>query len=661
MTAAYSVADRRWSDLRPAISPPPVMAGSLAYDSVNDEMVLFGGGHVAEKGPNGKLAGYTGTWVYEFENGDWRQLETGAQPPPRMNTRLVTDSKNQVLVLFGGDGQSHYLSDTWLYDMRTRHWRQSKAPGGPEPRAEHFTIYDEQTGWVIIGGGYNREDLNDMWAYDAAEDRWRRLVGDVPTAFYIAGDIAPERRLIVLVTNTRAPGDRMTCNVLFPARTTYGYRIERDSILHSDQTARAHEPMPKRPPLEAQRGTEPDPARERAQADRLRTLPVNQWVHLENPGRAAPSRTWGSATLDTDRGRILYWGGGHCGYGGSDVDAYDIAAHTWLSGNPTPEYPERAWKLGVRSAGVTFAGKPWMTHGRRIYSYDPVSRKMIMVRPIRLTTGYDPEALRVFPEERRIRPDAVANPPSSYAKYATYSYDSETGDWELLGGAPAGLDTLASTPHGVVGIDVDWPSRLNDAGYSLPWSPAQPPEDKALYLFDPAKKVWKRLGERQTSPQNLYEMTSLAYDTKRDQIILHGGGQNREELWSFDLKTNRWKNMKPRVLAPEGAAPPTCGREAVYIPRDDVYLIYGRAPGSRSAPAMWAYKVSENAWRRIDILPTEGVEPSVAASQNRALVCDEQRDLVLLVLGTRGDSGEAHVFALRYRHDQAPLVPSGAE
>jgi hypothetical protein len=42
-----------------------------------------------------------------------------------MNTRLVCDTKNQQLVVFGGDAQSHYLSDTWILDLKTRTWRQS--------------------------------------------------------------------------------------------------------------------------------------------------------------------------------------------------------------------------------------------------------------------------------------------------------------------------------------------------------------------------------------------------------------------------------------------------------------------------------------------------------------------------------------------------------
>jgi hypothetical protein len=126
-------------------------------------------------------------------------------------------------------------------------------------------------------------------------------------------------------------------------------------------------------------------------------------------------------------------------------------------------------------------------------------------------------------------------------------------------------------------------------------------------------------------------MTSLAFDSKRDRVILHGAGQARDELWTFNLNTRRWQNMKP-----SGDAAPACMREAVYLPGQDVFLTVGAT--------LWAYKVSQNAWHKIEI-----PSPPGAAGQNRAMVYDPQRDLVLLVLGTGGDSGKASVYALRYR------------
>jgi hypothetical protein len=652
LTAAYQVVERKWTNLAPAHAPPPVVGGTLAYDEVHDEMVLTGGGMVAEAGPDGRIVGHTSTWLYSFKDRDWRRLD-GMQPPPRMNSRAVTDTKNRVLVLFGGDGHSHYLADTWLYSLKDRRWSSSKAPG-PPPRAGHFSAFDPDTGWVLIGGGYNRTDLTDMWAYDAAADRWRRLTGEVPTGFYISADLAPDKRLLILTANSKTPGDGHRCNELYPVRTTYAYRIDKQSLVQPEEP-KAQPPMPKRPEGQSGRADKPDPERQKAQAERLKSLPVNQWQALADPGRTAPTRTWGSATLDSDRGRILYWGGGHCGYGGSDVDAYDIDQHTWRSSAEAPEYPHRQWNLGVRLSGVTFGGNPWTVHGRKCYAYDPVSRAMVVVRPVLLTTGYVPDRLRDFPGVPRLREGAKVDPPTSYNKYVTWLFDPDTGRFNIASPAPVGLDTLVTTRHGVMGVDVDWPERDNDAGYNRPWKPDQPAEHKGLFVFDAARKTWKRLDDgKQPSPQNLYELTSLAYDSQRDQVLLHGGGAKRDELWAFDLKNNQWKDLKPKVAAPAGAAPPRCCRETAYIPGQDVMLTYGPAP--EKGPALWAYKVSDNAWYRVDIATPPNIGAPQAAGQNRALVYDPKRDVVLLVLGSGGDQGKTQVFALRYRHEDAKFV-----
>ncbi len=649
LTAAYDVLRRRWTDLSPRHVPPPVLGGSLAYDPLHDEIVLFGGGHVAEPGPNGKLVGYTGTWTYRFSDQDWHRLQTTNRPPPRMNTRMVLDSNNQLLVLFGGDGQNHYLADTWLYDLKNRSWRASKASSGPEARAGHFTVFDPETGWVLIGGGYNSEDLTDMWAYDAAKDRWQKITGRVPTGFYISADIAPERNLIVLVTATRAPGDKMSCNVLYPVRTTYAYRIRKDTLQPATVPNSRIHPIPKGNAPEGNT-QEADQSRRQAQAKRLAEMPFNRWVHLANPGRIAVTRTWGSATFDTDRGLILYWGGGHCGYGGNDVDAYDLIEHTWRSMERMPEYPGRSWDHGVRLAGVTFQGNPWTDHGRRIYSYDPVSRKMIMVRPIRLTDGYDPELLRKVPAVRPVAQDALVNRPSSYVKYTTWTYNPESAQWEMIGGAPEGLDTLVSTPYGVMGVNVYWPGRLNDAGYLLPWRDSRPSQDRAIYLLNVGRRKWDRLNRGGLAPQNLYEMTSLAYDSKRDQILLHGAGAKHDELWAFNMSARLWKKMNPKVVG--AGEPPVCTREAVYIPGEDVFFIYGPAPESKTVPAVWAYSLRENLWRRVEVPMQHGIEREQRANQNRAMVYDPKHNLVLLVLGNGGDQGSAFVYAMRYQHRQ---------
>jgi hypothetical protein len=479
------------------------------------------------------------------------------------------------------------------------------------------------------------------------------LAGDVPTGAYITADLAPEKHLILLVSNTEIPGQRRSGDLLYPGCATYAYRIDEQGIGRPVQP-QAQKAVPKRSVGSEGRGANSDPERQKSQAERLGKLPVNKWVFLADPGRVAPLRTWGSATFDSDRGQILIWGGGHCGYGGSDVDEYDVAHHTWVSSAPAPEYPHRMWARGVRLAGVTFGGNPWTEHGRRVFAYDPTSRRMISVRTILLTTGYEPEALRGFPGAPRTAADTKVKPGTAYNKYVTWSFDPDSGHWDIVGPAPAGLDTLVGTPRGVFGVNADWPTRLNDAGYILPWSPDQPEKDNAVFQFDAAGKQWKRLGERQPSPQNLYEQTSLALDTRRDQLLLHGAGKNRDELWAFDLKTNRWRKLEPKVASPTGGGTPPAGnREAVYLPAQDIFLTYGPGPSRRAEPALWSYGVAENAWHQIAVEPPPGTEPRVAAGQNRALVYDAARDLVLLVVGAN-DRGEARVYAMRYRQNQAP-------
>ena len=610
LTAAFHVRERRWRDLKPAVSPPPVLGGSLVLDPVNDQLVLFGGGHVAERGPDGRLAGYTGLWVYRAGDNEWRRWPVVALPPPRMNTRLVADTRSRALVLFGGDAQSGYLNDTWLFDLRTLAWRRSNASPAPEARAGHFTVFDPETGWTIIGGGYNHRDLTDMWAYDPAKDHWRRLPGEVPPAFYHTADIAPQQRLIVLVASARAPGDTRACNVLYPVRITYGYRLDRPSTLpalptRSPAAPAAAEPPPPRPPQPV-------------------TFP-NQWVNLTDPTRTRPARTWGSATFDSARSLILYWGGGHCGYESNDVDAFDVETQSWRPPLGEAEHPERTWERGARLAGVTFGGAPFTEHGRRIYAFDPLSRKMILVRPVRLTTGYDPEPLRAFPARRAAPHDALLSTPSSYTRYATWSWDPDTGRWDLLGPAPAGLDTLVTTRHGVMGVNVEWPSRLNDAGYQLPPGTTH---DTAIFLFDAARRAWTRLSDLGPSPQNLYEMTALAYDPQRDQVLLHGAGPRRDQLWAFEIAARRWRRLQP------SGEPPPASREAVYIAGQNVLLLYGSS--------LWAYGLLDYTWRRVD------AAPPADAGQNRAMVYDPARDLVFLILGARGDRGQASVYAMRY-------------
>lgn len=650
-TLAYDPQLREWSNICRGKEAPPVLGGSLCYDPVGDRIILAGGGHVAEQDSTGKLAGTAGTWVFDCKQGTWSSAGCNPEMPPRIASRLVYDDKNRVMVCFGGDNHTHYLSDTWIFDPGKLQWKKSETREGPEARAGHFTVYDPYTGKVIAGGGYNRKNLSDMWAYDVTSGAWNRLYGEVPVGWYITADIIPDERTILLTTSTKREGDTKTCNEIYPVRTTYTYRIDERDM--EDETALPTEQknMLKRPAEDALLGTQPDPARRKAQLQRIASMPENQWVEFKNPGRKAPLRTWGSCSFDVNNNRIVYWGGGHCGYGGSDYDFYDIEQNTWISSPLEAPYPERNWDKsgGVYPAGLMFDGSPFMRHGRKAYAWDPVSNLAINMKYIYLTAGYEPK----FPDTF----SPIDTDPGSggelnftgYSKWVTWTYNDQTEEWNILCPALPGLDLLVSTPKGVMGVDYNWSALQNEQRPDLSVWKGEKMVDNSVYLLDVPGRQWKKLTRDGPWPQNLYEMTALVFDSRRNQLLLHGAGRERNELWRFPLRTGKWEKIEPLFAANTDGHPPVCRREAVYLPREDVFLTAGQPAGDNTDPDFWAYRVGENRWYKMNIDPPPGRTRQDMTGQNRAWAYDPKHDIVFMILGeSRSNINNAVVYGMKF-------------
>ena len=645
-TFAYQVKERNWLAIDGNQAPPPVSFGSLCYDPFGDRIILFGGGHIAEPDSDGRTVGYTGTWEYDCEVGNWSPVDTGGDPPPRMCARLICDTRNKVMVVFGGDGQSHYRADTWILDLKRDTWRKSKATGVPEARAGHFTVSDPTTGWVIMGGGYNDDELKDMWGYDIASDSWRRLRGEVPVGWYVTADIIPDAGIILLTTSNKLEGDTHGCNEIYPVRTTYAYLIKEQGILDGTVAPGPEHELLKRPVKQATAGTKPDPVRHREQMARIQKMINNRWIRFENPGRVAPLRTWGSCAFDSDKGRIIYWGGGHCGYGGNDYDFYDVEQNTWESSPIIAEYPERAWDKGINAGGVTFSGSPWIRHGRKIYAYDQVSRKVINTKTVYLTGDYNPEPLKDI-EPKIIGFGTKENfTPSYYTKWGTWVYHEENRKWEIICSGLSGLDLLVQTPHGVMAVNYDWGAMDNKESREMTTWNGELLVDNSVYLLDVAGRKWNKLTHEGPWPQNLYELTALVYDSRRDQLILHGAGPKQDELWRFPMDTGKWEKIEPGFASDTGGRPPVCRREAVYLPDDDVFLTAGTPAGDRSRSGFWAYRVGENRWHKMNIEPPEGRSMNDMLGQDRAWTYDPIHDIVFMVLGE--NAGWSVVYGMKF-------------
>jgi hypothetical protein len=99
------------------------------------------------------------------------------EPGGRARSQLAYDAANRKIVLFGGDRLDRTLSDTWIYDCKTRTWEQRFPKIAPPPRAGHILDYLPKAGKIVLAGGYSRGPLaQEIWTYDVAANEWALLM-----------------------------------------------------------------------------------------------------------------------------------------------------------------------------------------------------------------------------------------------------------------------------------------------------------------------------------------------------------------------------------------------------------------------------------------------------------------------------------------------------
>ena len=93
----------------PSWLPAPVLearSGQVAaFDSARGSIVMFGGFQTAR---------YDETW--EWDGVAWNMLRPNTRPPGRRDHSLCYDSTRDRIVMFGGNGVTGGLADTWEWD-----------------------------------------------------------------------------------------------------------------------------------------------------------------------------------------------------------------------------------------------------------------------------------------------------------------------------------------------------------------------------------------------------------------------------------------------------------------------------------------------------------------------------------------------------------------
>jgi hypothetical protein len=159
-----------WTQLKPAVSPPPLQQAALAYDPTTETAVLFGGvlTHIGQN--NGTNSNETWTW----DGVTWTQQFPAVSPPARgwnASSGMVFDSFIGKVVLFGGYTFSFvYMNDTWEWDGKSKTWTE-KSPGHRPSQRSATISYDEPSNQVILFGGDSNgyQFYGDTWTYNGVD------------------------------------------------------------------------------------------------------------------------------------------------------------------------------------------------------------------------------------------------------------------------------------------------------------------------------------------------------------------------------------------------------------------------------------------------------------------------------------------------------------
>ena len=108
-TWTYDTSTDTWTQQNPTTKPSARWYHAMAYDSTNNKVVLFGG--------TDSIVSNDETWTYDTSTDTWTLQNPTTKPSARYNHDMAYDSINDKVVLFGGsDAASGENDETWTYD-----------------------------------------------------------------------------------------------------------------------------------------------------------------------------------------------------------------------------------------------------------------------------------------------------------------------------------------------------------------------------------------------------------------------------------------------------------------------------------------------------------------------------------------------------------------
>lgn len=155
-----------WKEVNTTEDPEVKICGLMTYDSESDVSLMYGGFD--------GTAGSPDVWAFDFETGEWTDMQPDPEPPGRFGQGWVYDPSRDVCLMFFGVSGDDYYNDTWEYDYNTNTWTQLFPESSPTPRCKGGCSYDMESDLFIFYGGFGNDSVNmdETWTFDYDENTW---------------------------------------------------------------------------------------------------------------------------------------------------------------------------------------------------------------------------------------------------------------------------------------------------------------------------------------------------------------------------------------------------------------------------------------------------------------------------------------------------------